>query len=350
MTGRAGCLAEIARALGTGRRIAIFPHTGLDADCIGSGAALKAALEKCGHTVRVFADDRGGDRFRFIPGADDIAVYPGRTDPPDFLQAYFLDGRADFAILEDCASPERTGACARLIPFCGRVAVIDHHAGSGSGGELVCADPDACATAELVYGLIRILEDMHARDLFDAGTAAELMAAIYYDTGGLRFSNTRAEAFAIAADLSARFQVDIRSISYNLFEKTPLSRLKIRAAAYSAATFHAAGRIAACLITRRMMEDCGASDDDLDGICNDLRNVGEVEAAFVLREKEGGEIRVNVRSVGTFDAAAFAARHGGGGHLRAAGFTLRGIGIAEAGRLIVGESTERITGIGSGQT
>ena len=49
-----------------------------------------------------------------------------------------------------------------------------------------------------------------------------------------------------------------------------------------------------------------------------------VELAIVLRQLESGEIRGNVRSQEYFDCSKFAEGFGGGGHMRAAGFTVYG--------------------------
>ena len=51
----------------------------------------------------------------------------------------------------------------------------------------------------------------------------------------------------------------------------------------------------------------------------------------MLRERQDGGIRVNVRTSGVFDASAFARSFGGGGHARASGFTIDApLPVAEA--------------------
>ena len=72
-----------------------------------------------------------------------------------------------------------------------------------------------------------------------------------------------------------------------------------------------------------MFKEYGAGADGVDDVVSALRDVDSVEVAIVLRELENGEIRGNVRSNDTFNSAAFAGLYGGGGHLRAAGFTVR---------------------------
>ena len=66
-----------------------------------------------------------------------------------------------------------------------------------------------------------------------------------------------------------------------------------------------------------------------------MRDIDGVELAVVLRELENGEIRGNVRSQEYFDCSEFAKNFGGGGHVRAAGFTVKDISIGDlAGEVI----------------
>lgn len=339
-------LREIALAVGSDHSVAVFPHVGVDADCIGAGIALKMALEKCGNTAHLFSDAPMAERFLFLPGSDKMIIYNDSMDTADFVRFHFSADKIDFGMMEDCSTAARIGNCISLMPFCAQTATIDHHFSEQCITELCCIDPNACATGELVYDFIKELEQLTGIEIFDNDIATNIVAAIYFDTGGLRYSNTGAKAFSIASDLFARFKIDIRSISYNLFEKTAFSKLSIQAKAYNSIYFHAGNRIAISLITKEMIEECSASDDDIDGICNDIKNIEGVDAAFVLREKSADEIRGNIRSSDLFDASAFAAQFGGGGHKRASGFTMKGLSIMDAYKIIAARSTERLLGTG----
>ncbi|MHB8963892.1 MAG: DHH family phosphoesterase [Saccharofermentanales bacterium] len=337
-------LREIAQTVGSGHTVAIFPHVGVDADCIGAGIALMMTLEKCGNKAHLFSDARMADRFLFLPGSDRMIIYDSASSPADFIMEHYGAESIDFGILEDCSTAERIGRCIDLLSFCAQSATIDHHFSEKCITKLCCIDPGACATGELIYDFIKEREQSTGIEIFDNDIATNIIAAIYFDTGGLRYSNTGARAFGIAADLFARFPISIRSISYNLFEKTAYSKLRIQAKAYTSIRFHAGNRIAISLITKEMIDECKASDDDIDGICNDIRNIEGVDAAFVLREKGEDEIRGNIRSSELFDASAFAAELGGGGHKRASGFTMKGIPIMDAYSIIAQKSTERLLG------
>lgn len=68
----------------------------------------------------------------------------------------------------------------------------------------------------------------------------------------------------------------------------------------------------------------GARPSDLDGIVNQLRNIAGVHCAIFIYEKEYMEYKVSMRSDEYVDVAKVASFFGGGGHVRAAGCTIRG--------------------------
>jgi phosphoesterase RecJ-like protein len=83
------------------------------------------------------------------------------------------------------------------------------------------------------------------------------------------------------------------------------------------------------------MRRSGAADEDPDGIINIARNINGVEAAAMLREMENGDIRVNLRSNSHVDVSAIASKYSGGGHTRAAGFTVRIGDLEQVGKMLL---------------
>jgi len=106
------------------------------------------------------------------------------------------------------------------------------------------------------------------------------------------------------------------------------SKFRLSAAARSNAEFLCGGKFAISVVPYSMFKEYGADSDGVDDVVSALRDVDGVEIAIVLRELENGEIRANVRSNDGFNSAGFAGLYGGGGHLRAAGFSVRGRKIA----------------------
>jgi len=335
-----GELANIILGIPVNSSIAIFPHIGVDSDCLGSTLALKLALDQLGLRARVITNEPVPEKFDFFPGIGEILVYSPQQKAEAFISHSFLSDVLDYGILVDCSSPSRIGECDQIYLKTEQKMVFDHHFTSTCVEELCLIDNLACASGEIIFNLISIMEKKTGKSILTIDIATCLMAAIMADTGGFRYANTNRQAFGIAYNLFSRFPLDIRALTYHLFEKTSISRVRLQGKAYEALQLHADNRIAICLITQAMIEECNAMEGDVDGICNDLKNIDGVIVAFVLRERANGEIRVNIRSSEKFDASYFAALYGGGGHMRASGFTLTDMALEEAHQVIVKKTME----------
>lgn len=333
-------LAKMILSIPRKSTIAIFPHIGVDGDCLGSTLALKFALEQLGMNVLVITNETVPAKFFFFPRINEITVFPSQQEPEALISFLFSQDTLDIGILVDCSSPMRIGECNQIYKEAELKIVLDHHFTSSCEEEHCIVDAMACASGEIIYNLVSSIEKESGIKIFNMDIATSIMAAILADTGGFRYSNTNKEAFGIAHDLFTKFPINLRDLTYHLFEKTSISRVRLQGKAYEAAIFHFDNRIVACPINQSMIESCHALEGDVDGICSDLKNVEGVMVAFVLRERTSGEIRVNIRSSNEFDASSFAAYFGGGGHMRAAGCTLTGLNLQEAHRVIVEKSIE----------
>ena len=84
-------------------------------------------------------------------------------------------------------------------------------------------------------------------------------------------------------------------------------------------TFHREGKVVVAVVTRAMMEQSGATEND----CDDLAALpGRVEGEVVgimIREMEDGTSKISVRTTEEASAIAICQAFGGGGHKMAAG-------------------------------
>ena len=67
-----------------------------------------------------------------------------------------------------------------------------------------------------------------------------------------------------------------------------------------------------------------AHDVDTEELINYPRSISGVEVALFFKDRGDGRVKVSLRSRGTVDVAAFAARFGGGGHKLASGCAIAG--------------------------
>lgn len=93
------------------------------------------------------------------------------------------------------------------------------------------------------------------------------------------------------------------------------------AKARSIVRFFCDGKFALSVVPYELFTEFNAGPDSVDDVVSAMRDIDGVELAIVLRQLENGEVRANVRSQSYFDCNKFAEQFGGGGHVRAAGFT-----------------------------
>lgn len=75
-------------------------------------------------------------------------------------------------------------------------------------------------------------------------------------------------------------------------------------------------------LTNRDFDELGASAADAEGIIDLARNIDSVKVAALLRESGEGLLKVSLRSKDTFDVSVVAMHFAGGGHMRAAGYSI----------------------------
>jgi len=299
--------------------VLLYPHVGADGDALGACFGFVGALARLGIVAKVVLEEPVAPPFAFLPGASGAVLFSAPLAPS--LQAF-----QTVALAVDCEGPPRIGARADLFRTAPVRLVVDHHppapaADVDEDGTVRFIDPSASCAGELVLRLVDDLPASSGADLLDRDAATCLMTALLFDTGGFRFSNTNADSFSAAAEL-VRHGADPRDLTRRLFDEMSAGKLSMLGRAFSSVRYDCGGRVASVAVPQRLLDECGAIESDLDGLAGRLRDVVGVEAAFVLRERADGTVRVNVRSGGGFDASVFSKGFGGGGHARASGFTV----------------------------
>ncbi len=285
-------------------RIGISGHVRPDGDCVGSCLALYLYLKKClPHAeIRVFLE-KPADIFREIAGFDKIDSTFGEQKPFDVF----------FAL--DCTS-ERLGDGEKYFLSAAKKINIDHHISNQGCGDCNLVRPDLGATCELLY-------DLMDKEVLDQEIAMALYIGIIHDTGVFQYSNTTADTLKRAAHLVS-FGFDFpRLIEETFYQKTYL-QTQIMGRALMESVRFLDGRCIVSVIDRKTMDFYNAEPKDLDGIVNQLRNIKGVHCAIFMYETDVLEYKVSMRSDNRVDVAKVAAYFGGGGHMRAAGCTMKG--------------------------
>lgn len=300
-------LSQIADTIKGSESVVILPHVFADGDALGSSFALALVLTGMGKKIRVLLEEAVPVVYEFLPGIGLSEVYAGTNH-----------GRNDLAIALDCGDTERLGKRKAVFDNAANTVNIDHHVTNTEFASINYINTAASATGEVIFTLLGYLGREPGRDV-----ATNLYVAISTDTGGFRYSNTTPETHHIAAELLGQ-RIDVADISQRMFDCATYGKVKLTGAAIQSLELADNGRIALMTVTNEMIRSCGAKEEDSDGVINTARNIIGVEVAAMLRQTDNGDIKVNLRSNQYLDVSGIAYRYSGGGHKRAAGFTVTG--------------------------
>ncbi len=304
-------LDDVAKIIGESKKALILPHVSADGDAVGSSLALLLALRRAGLEAEVCMEEDIPLVYEFLPGTGDARVCSPDI-PSCIAQADF-----DIAIALDAGDINRLGKRAGLFNAARVTVNIDHHSTNTMFAMYNYVDVKASAVGEIIYGLIKKLGVHIGRDIAEC-----LYVAIATDTGGFRFSNTVPETHLIAAEL-IKCGIDVASISRRIFDTASFEKIKLMGEAINSISIFEDGKAAMIVLTDEKIARTGAVDEDFDGIVDIAGKIRGVEVAVLLRTQPDGSVKANLRSKEKVDVAAIASSFGGGGHVRAAGFTTK---------------------------
>lgn len=287
---------ECSQLLLSKNNILIITHTNPDGDTLCSAAALCSALRRAGKRANLFRNP--AVTTKYMPHVEKYFA------PKSFKSKYIVS--VDVAT-EKMFAEGFDGA----IDLC-----IDHHPTNShyAKKELVCPDKAACG--EIVLAVIKEMCGGITQEEADL-----LYIAVTTDTGCFQYLNTNAATFRAAAELF-EYGADTGMVNVKFFRKASRARLKLEGMIYSTMGFYRDGKISVAIITKEMLRQAGAGEED----CDDLAGLaGRAEGASVnitIRERDNGSSKVSVRTGRNVSSSDICAVFGGGGHAMAAGCTI----------------------------
>ena len=287
------------------RRIALGGHVRPDGDCVGSTMGLYLYLKEQYPDIETdLYLEEVPQAFQIIHHTEEV-----KTELPEA-------GAYDLFICLDCGDIKRLGCFSTLFEQAGETACIDHHISNEAFADYNYIVPDASSTSELVFTLLE--EEKISRECAEA-----LYMGIAHDTGVFQYSCTSPETLEIAAKLLRKGIDGNEIIDKTYYEKTYVQN-QILGKALLESMLILNKRCIVSVVTMKDMEFFQAAPSDLEGIVSQLRQTKDCEVALFLHEISFHTFKVSLRSKGTVDVSKIAQHFGGGGHVRAAGCTLKG--------------------------
>lgn len=300
-------LQKIDALIQKSNRILIIPHKSPDGDTIGASLALYQALLKMGKAPVMICVDSPPPEFSFLPFIERVQ----KGEPTLNYDAYFI---------MDTGATHLTGlnnSHPALFNKSLEVVNIDHHASNDNYGRYNMVSVQEPSTTSFLY---KIFEALHIP--IDRHMATCLLMGIYTDTGSFMHSNTSSDVLRIGARLLAK-GANLRSISKEIFNTTQISTMHLWGRVLKGIQKTDEG-VVMSVVTKKDFEETGASYSQMTGVVDFVNAVPDTKYSVILTEK-GDTVKGSLRTMKEeVDVAEIAAKYGGGGHTKAAGFTIPG--------------------------
>lgn len=300
---------QLHEALRTAQSVLIVSDGRPDGDSLGSTTALYRWLKREGKQARLFCIVPPPAGFLFLDGIHDMTSNPAVFDHP-----YDIVITCDTTDAKHCGIDEHL----KRIPGKPLVAEFDHHNTNAFFGDINLVDTSACSTCEVVY---RFFEA--EKISIDDKMATSLLTGLCTDTSNFSNAGTNAVGMEAAGHLCAAGarQTDILK---NIVRNKTIASLKLWGSALERLKHIPELDLAVTFFKLEEIKNTEGGEEAVTGVSNFLNAAcAGVDTVMVLKELPDGNTKASVRSVNR-DISVLCKKLGGGGHKKAAGFTIQG--------------------------
>ncbi|MFH0820203.1 MAG: DHH family phosphoesterase [Candidatus Peregrinibacteria bacterium] len=300
-------LQAIGALLRQANRILIIPHKAPDGDALGAALALYQTFKVMGKSPSIVCLDAPAEVFAFMPHIEQVQAGQPTLD----YDAYFI---------VDAGATHLTGfheSHPQLFDKSLPVVNIDHHPTNPFFGRYNVVVSTAASATMIVFELLQALELSIDRD-----TATCLLTGLYTDTGSFMHSNTTPETLRVGAKLLEK-GANLRAISKEIFNTLKISTMHLWGRVLRNA-YQTSECVTMSVVTQKDFEECEANYEEMTGVVDYINSIPGAQYSVILTERDGkvkGSLRTLKEEINVNNIAA---AYGGGGHAKAAGFTVPG--------------------------
>ncbi|MFH1367035.1 MAG: DHH family phosphoesterase [Patescibacteria group bacterium] len=305
---------KLQELISKANNILLSTHERPDGDALGAMIALSYYLEDLGKKHLCYAREKVIDAYFFLPGIEKIS--------------HQLEKVADFdlVIFLDAGDVKRTGLKDFLFQIDKnktKVINIDHHLTSSLDEDhffdLNIVSLEVSSTSEIIYNFFDFLK-IH----LNKEKATNLLTGVLTDTGCFSNLGTTVSSFSMAADLMNK-GTNIKKICDHTQKNKNVVSLKLWGRVLSRLEKNEKTGVVTSAITLKDLEECGAEEESTEGISNFLNFLSDAKYTLLYKEEKSGTVKGSLRTTREeVDVAKIAAEYGGGGHKKAAGFSVKG--------------------------
>lgn len=295
--------SKLSEVLQNVKSVGISGHVRPDGDCVGSTMAVYNFIKNNYPDMAVSI---------FLEPIPNIFKFMNRTE--EIISDFSRDYSFDLFIALDCSDISRLGEAGKYFSNAKSTVCIDHHVGTDCFADYDYIFPKASSASELVYEVLD--QDKISNDIAEC-----LYTGMVHDTGVFQYSCTSAKTMNVAGRLM-EMGIDYPKIVDDTFYTKTFNQNQILGLALLKSELHLDGKVIVSVITQEEMKKYDVLPKHLDGIVNQLRVTKGVEVALFLYETEDKEFKGSLRVNGNVNVAKVASHFGGGGHIKAAGFSV----------------------------
>ena len=307
-------LTFLNNLLSSSKNIVLLPHARPDADALGSSIGFGRILKKLGHSIKIISPTEYPNFLNWMVSGVEVEVYS--VNNKDTLELIIQN--ADIIICIDFSSINRINDLEMLVSkSLAQKVIIDHHPNPEDFTQMKVWDPQASATAVLIY---RITKHLRLLDKIDKHTANCLYAGIMTDTGSFQHPNTTAEAHSISCDLITK-GANASMVSKNIYNSSSLNKLKFWGFAFTNRLYVMEDyNTAYFALKKEDHQKFNLQTGDTEGLVNFALSIKNIFCAALIADKGDKVIRISLRSIGDYPVNTLAQNYfSGGGHKNAAG-------------------------------
>ena len=305
-------LLGIKQKILNARNIVLTTHINPDGDALGSVLSLllilneynKLYIEKIYNykTIRIVIDD-------------DLPKYMNKFSESLVIEKFinFDIKEIDLLISLDCANEERMGDVKKLKNISKETINIDHHISNTEHASFNYISETA-STTEIIYDFL---------DLFGIKLDTKISEYIYLgiinDTGNFSHDNVSKNTFEICSKLMD-VGLDNSKIE-NILYSMSMNKVNLYADVYSKKIVDDELNFIYYYLPYKVLQSLGMSKDETDGIAENLLTIEGIGISMFVRENIDGSKKGSLRCNNKYNVNEIAKLFGGGGHIKAAGFS-----------------------------
>ncbi|NCO05255.1 MAG: hypothetical protein GW939_03880 [Candidatus Magasanikbacteria bacterium] len=300
---------QIFNAIQKSRRILLVPHKNPDGDALGSVASFMQFLRSIEKPHTAFCSSPISDRLNYLPHLEYITNDKRIWDDPSYdLVIVFDSGDLRYAGIADDIAKHRS----RL-----KIINIDHHPTNELFGDLNLVNTSASSTTEILYHFFKYNDITITSEI-----ATCLLTGLITDTDNFTNAATSITSFSISSDLISHGG-NLNLIRGWVFQDKSIKALKLWGTVLSRLKKHEDLDIVYTYITQDDLQEHNVNESEAEGLANFLNTIGDGKAGLILKELPDGKTKGSFRTThDNVDVGAMSMLFGGGGHKKAAGFTI----------------------------